>query len=277
MENTNLENNTNLETHAETEHQGPHIPAMQWVKLFGTSYISTTVLSTFIFLILIIILSIIWNRALKNKKKSKLKLFFITYIKYADNYLRDSFWSREDSRKYFTLIVGIFSIILFWNLFWLIIDWLWASVSLGILGYLRPMNSDLNTTWVLALITIATLLTIEIKAHWWLKTAKNYLFNFSWNSFVEKCVNVFVWWLHLLSLPSSTLSLSLRLFGNIFAGVVLIWVIWYLSALATSSFFEVWRLLSIPFWFFELFVAFVQALVFAGLMVAYFKNAKSWH
>ncbi len=264
------------ETHTEVHHW-PHIPAMQWKKIFGSNYVSTTTFTTFLFLIIVIIFSIIWNKALKSKKTSKIKLFFITYIKYADEYLRDSFWNREDSRKYFSLIIWFFSIILFWNLFWLIIDWFWSSVSIGILDYLRPMHSDLNTTLILAIITIFTLLFIEVKTHSASKTLKNYLFNFSWNSIIERCVNVFVGWLHIISIPSAMMSLSLRLFGNIFAWIVLISVIWYLSALATESFFEIWRLMSIPFWFFEVFVAFVQALVFAWLMVAYFKNAKAEH
>lgn len=264
------------EVHAEV-HQGPHIPAMQWKKIFGSDYISTTTFTTFLFLIVVVIFSLIWNKLLKSNKSSKLKLFFITYIKFADDYLRDSFWNREDSRKYFTLIVWVFSIILFGNLFWLIIDWFGSSVSTTILDYFRPIHSDLNTTLVLAMGTVIYMLYIQVKAHSASKTFKSYFFNFSWNGIVEKCVNVFVGWLHLISVPSSMMSLSLRLFGNIFAWVVLIGVIWYLSALASESFFEVWRLMSIPFWFFEVFVAFVQALVFAWLMVAYFKNAKAEH
>jgi len=59
--------------------------------------------------------------------------------------------------------------------------------------------------------------------------------------------------------------------------VILIGVISYLLAMATSSIFEVGRVFSIPFWFFEVFVALVQAIVFAGLMIAYFKQASEEH
>jgi F0F1-type ATP synthase membrane subunit a len=41
----------------------------------------------------------------------------------------------------------------------------------------------------------------------------------------------------------------------------------------SENLFEVGRLLTVPFWFFEVFVAFVQAIVFAGLMIAYFKQS----
>ncbi len=45
----------------------------------------------------------------------------------------------------------------------------------------------------------------------------------------------------------------------------------------SSSLFEVGRFLSVPFWFFELFVAIVQAMVFAGLAIAYIGQAREEH
>jgi F0F1-type ATP synthase membrane subunit a len=120
-------------------------------------------------------------------------------------------------------------------------------------------------------------LYISIKYSWVKATVKWYLFNFSWDSLVNKIINVFIWWLHLVWVPSTVASLSLRLFGNIFAWIILIWVLSYLWVLMTSSLFEIWRFISIPFWFFEIFVAFIQALVFAWLMVSYFNQSKSSH
>jgi F0F1-type ATP synthase membrane subunit a len=35
--------------------------------------------------------------------------------------------------------------------------------------------------------------------------------------------------------------------------------------------------LSVPFWFFEVFVALIQAVVFTWLMIAYFKQASEEH
>jgi F0F1-type ATP synthase membrane subunit a len=70
--------------------------------------------------------------------------------------------------------------------------------------------------------------------------------------------------------------LSLRLFGNIFAWMILISVIWFLWLLMSEHFFQIGRLLTVPFWFFEIFVAFVQAIVFAWLMIAYFRQSIEW-
>ncbi|MFA5917111.1 MAG: F0F1 ATP synthase subunit A [Candidatus Gracilibacteria bacterium] len=264
----------NNETTTEV-HVGPHIPAIQGEQVSGL--ITNTIITTSIFFVIILIVSILGNRALKSEKKSRLKLFFINFVGFFDKYLIDSFGSKKFARNYFALVVGIFSIIFFGNLFGLIIDWLGAGVSPTILHYLRPMNSDPNTTFVLAFITITMFVGVGIKTHGFTSTAKGYCFNFTGDNLGMKLINVFVGWLHLIGLPSSMASLSLRLFGNIFAGIVLIGVITFLGGMMSEQVFEVGKFLSLPFWFFEIFVAFIQAVVFVGLMIAYFKQASEEH
>ena len=268
-----MENQTNW-THTEI-HSWPHIPAIQWEQV--SWYISNTVITTLIFFFIVLIISIFANKALKSEKKSRIKLFFINFVGFFDKYLIDSFWNKNFARKYYPLLVWIFIIILFWNLFWLIIDWLWISVSADILRYLRPMNSDLNTTLALALIAITMFIWIWIKTNWFSWTLRWYLCNFTWENIWMKFINVFVWWLHLLSVPSSMLSLSLRLFWNIFAWIVLVWVITYLWWMMSAKLFEVGKVLSLPFWFFEIFVAFIQAIVFTWLVISYFNQASEEH
>lgn len=192
-------------------------------------------------------------------------------MQFADTYLRDSFGDKKTARKYFPLIVGMFFIIFFGNMLGLLIDWAGMSISPTILSYLRPMHSDMNTTLILAVVTMVTYIGIQIKSHGGLHAGKSYLFNFTGNNIGEKLINVFVGWLHFIGIFATTASLSLRLFGNIFAGVVLIGIITYLGAFASSALFnfvglgaggEIGRFLSIPFWFFEVFVSLIQAIVF---------------
>jgi F-type H+-transporting ATPase subunit a len=71
------------------------------------------------------------------------------------------------------------------------------------------------------------------------------------------------------------LSLSFRLFGNIFAGIVLIGVITFLSGKLQVFDVRFGEILVLPFWFFELFVAFIQAFVFFLLTSTYLKEARS--
>lgn len=208
-----------VDAHGE-EHAGPHIPLIQGEQVYGA--ISNTTITSFIFLLIVLAVSITANKALKKNKKSRLKLFCLTFVKFFDDQIRDAFGDKKESRKYFALIVGMFSIIFFGNLFGLVIDWFGMSILPGILLYLRPMHSDLNTTLVLALITVTVMLWIQARSQGTLGTVKSYLWNFTGANVGEKCINVFVGWLHLIGVPVTATSLSLRLFGNIFAGIVLI-------------------------------------------------------
>lgn len=164
------------DTHASEEHVGPHIPLIQGEQVWGP--FSNVSITTIIFLIIVTIVSVAANRALKKNKKSKLKLFFLTFVKFFDDQLRDSFEDKTESRKYYTLIVGMFFIILFGNLFGLVIDWFGMSVLPGLLTYLRPMHSDLNTTLVMSLITVVLLVGIQVKTHGAFHATKAYLWNF---------------------------------------------------------------------------------------------------
>ncbi len=257
--------------------QPPHIPEMQWEKLEELYWISNTNIATFVFLIFTLILWIFAKRALK-KKKSKLKSFFLSIIKFMDWEIRAGFgWEKKVSRKYFTLIIGLFFIVFMWNIWGLIIDWFGSSINHNILEYLRPMHSDLNTTVAMAIMVVVVFLAVGYKTHWTVWYTKSYLFNWKWGNIWEKCINVFVGWLHFIWIGSTVASLSLRLFGNIFAWIVLIWVIAYLWDLMTHNLANIWRVLTVPFWFFELFVAIVQALVFALLTMSYIAQSREKH
>lgn len=118
-----------------------------------------------LFLIIVTCVSLLANRALKKDKKSKLKLFFLTFVKFFDDQMRDAFGDKKESRKYYALVVGMFFIIFFGNLFGLVIDWFGMSAVPDVLKYLRPMHSDLNTTLVLSLITVILMLIIQVKSH----------------------------------------------------------------------------------------------------------------
>ena len=257
----------------------PHIPQLQWerIEAFGNA-ISNTNLSTMIFFFLMFAVALMANKALKSKKKSKLRTFFLSFIKLADQQIRTAFWNDKTfARKYFPLIVWLFLVVFLWNLWGLIIDWLWSAISGDIFYYLRPIHSDLNTTVALSLLVVVVFLGVWVKSHWALGYTKWYLFNFKWDSLVEKCIGVFVGWLHFLGLGSTLASLSLRLFWNIFAWIVLIGVMSYLWALMSPDVFAFGMFLSLPFWFFELFIAIVQALVFALLALSYIWQAKDEH
>lgn len=61
----------------------------------------------------------------------------------------------------------------------------------------------------------------------------HYLFDWSGGSVVEKIINVPIGWLHFVGEFTRILSLSVRLFANIFAGIMLIGVMNYVGTLAS--------------------------------------------
>lgn len=80
-------------------------------------------------------------------------------------------------------------------------------------------------------------------------------------------ITFFVGILELISEVAKLISFSFRLFGNIFAGEVLLVVIAFLIPFVVP----------LPFMILELFVGFVQALVFAMLTLVFLKMATTLH
>ncbi len=125
--------------------------------------------------------------------------------------------------------------------------------------FFRPGTSDLNTTFALALFSVAVVQLIGIK--------------FSKLAYFKKFINFsnpimfFVGILETISELAKVISFSFRLFGNIFAGEVLLAVMAFLMPL----------LMPVPFYGLEVFVGFIQALVFAMLSLVFFNMAAEQH
>lgn len=120
---------------------------------------------------------------------------------------------------------------------------------------LRSMNTDLNTTLALALIAFLTIEITGIR-----KFGLRYFSRFfNFHSFIGSFVGV----IELVSELVRLVSFSFRLFGNIFAGSVLIAVLTFFVPL----------ILPAPFMLFEMFVGVVQALIFSLLTLFFIKMA----
>lgn len=118
--------------------------------------------------------------------------------------------------------------------------------------FFRSINSDLNTTIALALVSTITTHILSIR----FLGLSGYIGKFlSLNP-----IFLFVGLMELVSEFTKILSLSFRLFGNIFAGEVV------LTTTSTQLFSF---LVPIPFYFLELLVGFVQALIFAILTLVF--------
>ncbi|HYC34190.1 MAG TPA: F0F1 ATP synthase subunit A [Candidatus Paceibacterota bacterium] len=126
----------------------------------------------------------------------------------------------------------------------------------------RTVNSDLNMTLILAAIIVIGSHIVGFTTI----GAKHHLGKFFVNPF-KKPIGFFVGILELIGELSRLISLTFRLFGNIFAGSVLMLIISFLA-----PFF-----VPIPFLGLELFVGFVQALVISVLAVMFLASATHMH
>ena len=122
--------------------------------------------------------------------------------------------------------------------------------------FLRAINTDLNIPLALAIIAFITIEVTGIMVLGFWKYVGKFL-NF------HSPIGLFVGLLELLSEMIRLISFSFRLFGNIFAGSVLVMIITFLAPYAVPA----------PFMLFEVFVGLIQAAVFALLTLFFIKLA----
>jgi F-type H+-transporting ATPase subunit a len=167
---------------------------------------------------------------------------------------------RVRARKFFPLVATLFLFVLLNN--WLGLMPGFGSIGLRENGHLVPLlragSADLNTTLALALVSVVTTQVFGV----FLLSAGKYagrFFNF------KNPIYTFVGLVELVSEFAKIISFSFRLFGNVFAGEVLLLVI--------SSLVPV--LAPVPFYGLELFVGLIQAFVFAVLTLVFLTVATS--
>ncbi len=130
---------------------------------------------------------------------------------------------------------------------------------------LRAPSADLNMTFALAIMTMVMVQVWGVRFLGGSYFRK--FFNASGPNGFMKGINAFVGILELISEVSRILSFGFRLFGNIFAGEIV---------LATMAFLVAF-LIPVPFYMLEVFVGFVQALVFMMLALVFFQMASVSH
>ncbi len=266
------ETQENTEVHASAEHHGPHIPSTMGTPVPGfPSVVTTTVLSTWIVMLVLFMFVAILNRALKGGA-SKIKTFGLDVVSRLDAFISGTVGEKESGRKYFWLLGSFFVFIFLANVIGLVLDWM-ILVAPKLAYYVRPINSDLNTTLVMGLAAVIVAQATAIYRRGVISHFSHYLFNYSGQSGIEKGVNVFVGWLHFVGEFIRVGSLSLRLFLNIFAGAILLSVVIYIGSLIPFAGMLASLAFSLPFWFFELLVAFLQAYIFTTLSGIYLREA----
>ncbi|MFZ2205237.1 MAG: F0F1 ATP synthase subunit A [Minisyncoccia bacterium] len=249
----------------------------------GNFTVTNSVITSWLTLIVITVLALAIRLKIK-KIPGKLQNFFEIIMDGALSLCDQVTGDRKISKKVFP-----FSLTLFF--FILISNWLGLVPFLGSLGFtsfeggnaafvplFRSATADINTTLALSIVVViaSNIFGIFMVGLW--KTFNKYVNLISLGSVFTKVkkdptvlivapINFFVGVLELVGEMAKIASLSFRLFGNVFAGEVLL-----ASMGAIMSY-----LVPAPFLFLEVFVGLIQAVVFSLLATVYFAMAAQDH
>ena len=278
-ETNKLNNHNNIEESSSgqnnAEHGEEHTLYAEPIFHIGQFPITNSLLTSWLAVIFIIILSVI-IRAKSSKIPGKLQSLVETIFEGAFGMMDMVTNDRAKSKKVFPIVFAIFIFVLFNN--WLGLLPGVGSITYNHLPLFRGGTADLNTTLALGLMSVvaANVFGVIMVGGW------NYFNKFiNIKAILEipkkigkeptialvNPINFFVGMIEIISEIAKVASLSFRLFGNIFAGEVL------LASISAIFAFG----LPLPFMFLEIIVGIIQALIFSVLTLVYFTIASTSH
>ena len=263
-----------------------HIGAHWIVNIFGMSVHMDTLITLWLVMAIILFFAAVAVGKI-NIVPSKLQAIFENIVKIFSNLTKDM---GDEGKRHTPLLMTLFLLIITSNLIgqipWKILNFIPAVKNLH--GEFASPTNDINVTAALAIIVLVYYIAsgVRLKGIGYFK----HYFQPVW----------FMTPFNMLEDVVRPLTLALRLFANILAGEILIMVLGGLIASlldpsAINAFCQntlggflpgswvhniglfLGSLLPLPIMFFELFVAFVQALVFTLLANAYISGAVAKH
>ena len=225
----------------------------------GNFPVTNSSLLAFIALIVLLVLAVILKRNLKmipGMVQNVAEIIIDGALGLMDSVLGN----RRKSEEYLPIVLTIFLFVLCSNWLGLLpgVGSLTVRSASGVVPLFRSPAADLNFTIALALLTLTFINIIGISVAGF-KGRLKIFFNF------KSPIAFFVGILELISEFAKIISFSFRLFGNVFAGEVLLTVIAFLLP----------YLAPLPFMFLEIFVGFIQAFIFGMLTLVFISMAVS--
>lgn len=216
--------------------------------VFGVALNGDTITSTLVAGALIVVLGLLVRRSFNARHPNKLQLFFETVTDQVEHEV-DATMGIRTAPWVVPMAIGLFLFILFAN-------WIALLPSPGDPEYLPPPASDVNLTYALALVVIVTMHVMGVRKQGF-RTYYGHLF---------KPYKV-MFLINLIEEIAKPLTLALRLFGNIFAGVIMVALIALFPAYILWAPEVIWKL-------FDAFIGLIQAFIFALLTVIYMSSLK---
>jgi F-type H+-transporting ATPase subunit a len=207
-----------------------------------------TILYTWVVLIILLVVAVPVSVLLRNKS-GKLRYFFTHYVRFFIDLVTQTLG--YFSYKHTVFITALFTFIFLCN-------------CIPVIPWLEEPTKDINTAIAFGLISFFYIQFYAVKAHGFKEYLREYFSPF-----------FLMFPLHVISKLASIVSISFRLWGNIFGGALIMYI--YLSRIQGSLIAESINLVSginlILSLFFGLFEGFLQAFVFTMLSVTYLSIA----
>jgi F-type H+-transporting ATPase subunit a len=197
--------------------------------------------------------------------RSKLAFAIETLVEFILNIAQENFGSRKVALKHLPLLLTLFSFIFFSNLSGLLpgVDSIVVHTAHGPVSLLRAFTTDLNGTLSLGLLTIGLVQFYALRELGLIGHLKHYFTTKPWNP-----MNFFIGLIEVMGEFIRIMTLSMRLFGVIYAGEVLLSVV---GSLAGNFGWAA----TIPIYFMEIFFSAIQAYIFVMLTTVYLSIAIS--
>jgi len=277
-----IENSLDQATQIETEPSHESTLYAEPIAHVGSFPITNALLTSWIAVFLIIIISVALRRKMREIPKGIQNIFEVV-VDGALSLCDQVTGNRKITNKVFPLAISVFFFILINNLLGIFPFGGFGLVQTGggesvFVPFIRSGTADLNTTLALSILAVigSNIFGAIIIGLW--KIFNKYVNLVSLGQIFTKVkkdptilvvapINVFVGLLELIGEIAKVASLSFRLYGNVFAGEVL---------LASMSALLAY-ILPVPFMFLEIFVGILQAFIFSVLMVVYFSIAAQDH
>ncbi|MDD5040905.1 MAG: F0F1 ATP synthase subunit A [Candidatus Peribacteraceae bacterium] len=246
----------------------PPTLASETIAHIGSFQIRNTLIMAWLAMLVVFALVFLARRTKFKEIPGRFQAFLELIVEGLFGFFDSIIGEKSATRRFFPLLATIF-------LFLMLANWMGILPGVGSitiseelhgevlnLPIFRSMNADVNMTLAIALISVIATQLFGIAALGVIPYA-NKFFVLPWRDPIGSFVGI----LELIAEMAKIISFSFRLFGNIFAGEVLLVVISFLMP----------YLAPIPFLGLELFVGFIQALVFAMLTAVFLKMAVTAH
>jgi F-type H+-transporting ATPase subunit a len=191
-------------------------------------------------------------RRLRSGRPGKLQMLLEFFLGYVKDLVRDSVGEGADFIIPIAATIGFYILVANWLAF------------LPLARPLEPAASDLNQTLAMAVVVVLVVQVYSLRV----QGLRGYLrrftkpFEFNW------AVRIIFIPLNLIEEIVKPITLSLRLFGNIFAGLVMVELLSELPIFLAWVPVTVWKLFDV------LFIGSIQAFIFMLLTVIYFGMAR---